>query len=324
MQLSVDWTKQAVTDVLPSVEYLFKLLERSFLELSTDVAQKGRTVLLGDVDGIEYRTDLAGSDFVYSTLSGDPVLTGGDVESYHMGRVEGGVFIPLAFVEGEKIFASNIFNAVQAENSGADIGALEDLFMNLGWKYNGTDLNDVFLKGTTSGDGVVLTMDGNDRVKLEGGDDNFFLGKGNDRAAGGSGDDTLLGGGGNDRLQGNAGNDVLNGGTGKDVLRGGGANDRMLGGSGDDTLLAGAGRDRLLGSKGDDVLTGNGGVDVFVFGDGSGNDQITDYDIGIDKAKISTAEALAFEVLTDGLLVSWGADSVLFMGLTSELDITFV
>ncbi len=324
MQLSVDWTKQAVIDVLPSVEYLFELLERSFLDLSTDVAQKGRTVLLGSVDAVEYQTILAGSDFVYSTLSGDPILTGGDVESYHMGRVEGGVFISLAFVEGKTLPASDIFNAVQAENSGADIGALEDLFMNIGWKYNGSDLNDVFLKGSTSSDGITLRLDGNDRVKLEGGDDNFFFGKGNDRGSGGSGNDTLLGGGGNDRLKGNAGDDLLNGGTGKDVLRGGGGNDRLLGGSGNDIVLAGAGRDRLLGGKGDDILTGNGGVDVFVFGDGSGNDQITDYSIGIDKAKINTAEVLGFEVVAEGLLVSWGADSVLFASITSELDITFV
>ncbi|MBV1864635.1 MAG: hypothetical protein KUG74_09375 [Rhodobacteraceae bacterium] len=323
MQLSVNWSEQAIIDVLPSVEYLFELLERSFTNMETTTSWKGKTVLEGTIDGITYRTVLKGSDLVYSDLSGKTVLTGGDVESYDMGRIEGGKFISLAFVEGEATLASDIFNAVQAEAT-TDTGALEDLFMNIGWQYNGTDLNDIFLRGTTSADGTAITLAGNDRVKLSGGDDNFFLGKGNDRAAGGDGADRIYGAGGRDRLQGNSGADYLNGGTGNDILKGGRDNDRLVGLAGDDVLFGGSGNDRLIGGTGNDVMSGDLGVDTFIFSGDSGADRIEDYEVGIDRVKINSTSEKTFEVVESGLLVSWDTSSVLIVGAASELDITFV
>jgi Ca2+-binding RTX toxin-like protein len=77
--------------------------------------------------------------------------------------------------------------------------------------------------------------------------------------------DTLTGLGGNDNLNGYGGDDRLDGGTG---------NDWLDGGTGNDTLDGGAGNDWLDGGDG---YNGNGGNDVYLFGRGSGQDQIYDY-----------------------------------------------
>src|SRR5688572_6746077 len=65
--------------------------------------------------------------------------------------------------------------------------------------------------------------------------DEIRLGDGNDQAFGHDGDDRLLGEAGNDYLSGDAGNDVLNGGAG---------DDRLDGAAGDDTYLFGRGSGR--------------------------------------------------------------------------------
>lgn len=70
-------------------------------------------------------------------------------------------------------------------------------------------------------------------------------------------------------LSGTDGLDILYGLGGDDVLNGGAGNDLLIGGDGDDTLNGGAG---------DDCLQGNAGNDTYVFGKGSGNDIIIDFD----------------------------------------------
>ncbi|MEF3131867.1 metal-binding protein [Rhizobium sp. 268] len=69
-----------------------------------------------------------------------------------------------------------------------------------------------------SGDNVITTGAGND--KLEGGDgaDTLNGGAGHDRILGSDGNDTLNGGDGNDMLWGAAGNDVIRGGAGNDFI----------------------------------------------------------------------------------------------------------
>lgn len=91
------------------------------------------------------------------------------------------------------------------------------------------------------------------------------------------------------------------GGSGADDLRGfDGVRDRIYAGSGNDTLrglggndkLVGeGGKDRLDGGTGNDVLTGDGTgkktyADVFVFGEDSGKDVITDFQVGKDMLEI--------------------------------------
>ncbi|MCL4678897.1 MAG: type I secretion C-terminal target domain-containing protein, partial [Alphaproteobacteria bacterium] len=79
-------------------------------------------------------------------------------------------------------------------------------------------VNNLTLKGTTSGE----TING-----LE--DNNTLIGLG--------GADTLYGNGGHDTLYGDAGNDTLNGGNGNDVLYGGDGQDSIYGNSGSDTFV---------------------------------------------------------------------------------------
>ncbi|MBY0345419.1 MAG: hypothetical protein K2P98_00955 [Neisseriaceae bacterium] len=83
------------------------------------------------------------------------------------------------------------------------------------------------------------------------------------------GADTLKGWYGKDVINGGAGNDTLNGDTGNDQLFGGAGNDTLEGGAGDDTYLFGKG-------SGNDVInnydtTGN---DRVVFGEGVSEDQL--------------------------------------------------
>ena len=74
-------------------------------------------------------------------------------------------------------------------------------------------------------------------------------------------------------------NDVLVGDSGDDQLSGGGGNDTLYGGIGNDVPDGGLGNDILTGGDGDDILTGGDGDDTFVFGAGSGDDTVTDFDL---------------------------------------------
>ncbi len=324
MPFSIEWSRQSINDVLPSIEYYAQLLQQSFTQLSISFGGKGKAIYNGSIDGIEYRTVLIGSDMVYSKLTGERVLSGGDVESIRMGRVEGGNFVPLVFSEGKTFQGSDIFVAARDEKNNTDTSAIEDLIINAGVRYNGTDLKDIFLKGAMNNDGSALNLSGQDRVDLQGGDDTFFLGRGNDFALGGSGDDSLTGGLGNDRLFGQSGRDKLIGNAGKDRLFGGGGNDKLFGGTGDDILKGGLGHDRLFGGRGNDLLSGAAGKDVFLFRDGTGDDQIDDYQIGLDRLKITTANEILVTDQAEGLLLSWGDGSVLVIGIHQEADITLI
>src|SRR3546814_2370952 len=118
------------------------------------------------------------------------------------------------------------------------------------------------------------------------------LGKGgNDNIDGNDGDDTLDGGSGNDDLDGNSGADLVYGGAGDDTIDGGSngdvlfgddGNDDLDGDSSGDILYGGAGNDTLDGGRGHDELTGGACADTFVFdhGSSSGDDVITDFDLG--------------------------------------------
>jgi Ca2+-binding RTX toxin-like protein len=324
MQFNVDWTDQAISDVLPGVDYLFELLEQSFTVLTTTVSNKGNAVLSGEIDGVEYRTVIQGSDLVYSSLSGPVKLSGGDVESIEMGRVEGGKFKALVVIEGGVVSGADIFIAAAADLAATNEAAIENLFGAIGFQYSGTDLTDTFARGTLSSDGARINLNGNDRVDLMGGDDSFFLGRGKDKAFGDQGNDSIFGAAGNDRLFGGTDNDLLSGGSGKDRLNGDSGNDRLLGGDANDILNGGAGKDRMIGGTGSDIMNGGLGADTFFFASNTGVDQINDYTAGEDRLKINWSGVIDTEATADGLLVSWGEDSVFLLGITSESDVTFL
>jgi Ca2+-binding RTX toxin-like protein len=148
----------------------------------------------------------------------------------------------------------------------------------------------VFDAATLSAMGLANEQ-GGDHLNLQGGQyDDWLTGAdgianaiyGNeedDTVIGGDQDDTLFGGSGNDNLDGRAGNDVLRGELGDDTLLGGwSGNNFLIGGDGQDGLWGGVGDDTLDGGAGDDALYGYTGNDTYIFGPGSGQDYLYDYD----------------------------------------------
>jgi trimeric autotransporter adhesin len=95
-----------------------------------------------------------------------------------------------------------------------------------------------------------------------------------------AGADIILGKGGNDSISGVGGDDFIDGGSGDDTLRGGDGNDLLIGRAGLDFLYGDAGADTLDGRSDSarDVMYGAAGSDTYLFGRGSGADEI--YDVG--------------------------------------------
>ena len=119
---------------------------------------------------------------------------------------------------------------------------------------------------------------------------------------------------------GNANANQLMGNKGDNGLSGMDGNDRLFGGQGFDTLTGGAG---------DDVLGGGSAADVFIFADGFGTDQITDFLLAdsdilrLDDAIWGGAAKTAAEVLTEFSSVV-GGNLVLNFGLGEVLTLTGV
>jgi Ca2+-binding RTX toxin-like protein len=117
---------------------------------------------------------------------------------------------------------------------------------------------------------------------------------------------------------GNGKDNALKGTMNGDVLVGRNGSDRLTGLLGDDILDGGAGNDKIDGGGGNDTLTGFTGKDTFVFAAGSGNDTITDFELGLDvitfAGKRLEARDLFFDSTetTDGVLLTFDSgDTVL-------------
>ena len=106
-----------------------------------------------------------------------------------------------------------------------------------------------------SGDDVITTGAGNDRILTGGNDDVIYAGDGDDYVDAGVHEDTLYGEGGNDVLLGGTGADVVYGGTGNDSIRGGRQNDQLFGGDGDDTIQGDQHDDLIDGGAGNDMVS---------------------------------------------------------------------
>lgn len=87
----------------------------------------------------------------------------------------------------------------------------------------------------------------------------------------------------------------------------------------------------ILGTEGDDILKGNdsdqifwggAGNDEFIFGPSSGNDQIYDFELGIDLVHIDSysREDLIVYQTNDGSVVEYGGDSLLLHNVFIEND----
>ena len=92
---------------------------------------------------------------------------------------------------------------------------------------------------------------------------------------------TVIGGGGSETLEGSSTRDKLYGEGGKDRIFGFGGNDKLNGGGGKDFLDGGEGNDTLTGDA-----TKGSSKDIFHFGENSGKDVITDFEVGKDMLEI--------------------------------------
>lgn len=165
---------------------------------------------------------------------------------------------------------------------------------------------------------AIFGGDGNDLIEGGRGFDDLNGGRGDDDLHGGSGHDVLNGGEDDDTLSGDAGNDTLNGGEGSDVLQGGRGGDLLYGDAGNDFLFGGMGSDELWGGEGDDTMSGEGGRDVFHIGSASGNDIITDFQVGKDLLALESDPTSAIQT-DNGLLLRFVDDSSLHLdGVTLE------
>jgi len=248
--------------------------------------------------------DITGSNFTYATVDGNLVATGGLLDAMELKAV-----IPLLgnidFIDYTNIDIdiASIAAAVQADITGTDDTAVEDVLLGLDWNMtlNNTDADAG--TGWYFGDGnVELNLQGDDVIRGLGGKDILYSGDGNDKVFGGKGSDTLIGGKGKDKLKGENGNDTLEGGKG---------NDKLFGGKGNDTMNGGNGKDKLYNGLGSDEFSGGNGNDTFIFGKTSelvstGDDNvITDFTVGSDTIDLSGIDANSSES---------GSQSFVFIG----------
>ena len=270
--------------------------------------------------------NLTGVGITAGLIGGVPQLTGGRIDA--MTVVQAGAL--QVTITSINILATDFQIAANKENSGVDVTAMETLLLAQNWTYFGQANADVLLRTSTSSDGVLLNLRGDDRFDLGGGNDNVFTGDGNDTGHGGTGNDKLFGGNDLDQLFGDAGRDSLDGGAGDDVLygganagagtellRGGSGKDKLFGQAGVDSLDGGSGNDTLNGGTGDDDLTGGTGRDVFVFLQGDGNDRVTLFDLATDRIDLAAGVTHFFSQGGPDAILHYGnaGDQVLLTGV---------
>ena len=105
---------------------------------------------------------------------------------------------------------------------------------------------------------------------------------------------------------------AINGDDTNNSLSGSYLNDLMFGSAGDDKLYGRGGDDILFGGDGLDKLYGGSGADVFVIDGGSDQDQIRDFELGLDKIDLSRwgmvyhPSDLTITSQTDGAIIGFG------------------
>ena len=105
--------------------------------------------------------------------------------------------------------------------------------------------------------------------------------------------------------------------AGSGVFVGTALDDRILGTALGDTLQGGAGADWLHDGAGADVLTGGAGADIFVFARDAAQDQISDFEDGIDRIDLSdwgriySRDALTITATATGAEILFGAERLI-------------
>jgi Ca2+-binding RTX toxin-like protein len=296
----------------------------------------------GDDDGDGYTNDQLDVSGLTSDGGTTPVTTD-DVVLKSTGHNGSGSAV-LVFPGGERITLGGI--SPHLVNDLAVLHAMGIPLGTKDGVVNGTNSNDSIVSGYIDSDGDAVDSNdnlagnnhdfidaraGNDTISAGAGNDTVFGGSGNDLVFGGTeddwlegdsgsdtlyagnGSDTISGGDGYDFLYGDAGDDVIFGGDGGDIIAGGARDDSLFGGDGNDELYGGGGydvdvggADTLVGGAGQDIMAGGAGDDVFVFADGSGKDQINDFDF-----RDANADGYANDQLdVSGLTAAGGTTSV--------------
>ena len=128
-----------------------------------------------------------------------------------------------------------------------------------------------------------------------------------------------------DSLTGNNVANELRGEGGNDWMWGNGGNDTVNGGSGDDAIAGGTGADVMIGGTGNDHIWGGSSGDTFMFATHWGDDWIWDFDPAsdmIDLSGVNGLDGLLFVDIEDtdnGALVTYGADSILLIGVAANM-----
>lgn len=158
--------------------------------------------------------------------------------------------------------------------------------------YGDLSVGDI-LVGNSGNDFLSGTDQESNNIYGGEGDDTIYGSSDNDSVYGEEGDDRLHasgyidGGDGNDGIYGSNNNDLIFGQTGNDTIVGFTGDDDIYGGEGDDLIDGGAGRDFLLGGD---------GADTFILRSGDGEDEIFDFQDGLDKFLL--ADDLTYDDLT--------------------------
>ena len=255
------------------------------------------TYTIEDADGnqatgtitVDVTADIVGS-------AGNDPLTGTDKSERFYGlqgddliEANGGDDIVFGFTGDDEIFGGAGNDLLDGEGGNDLINGGAGLDFLYGGGGNDT------LQGGDDTD-ALFGGDDDDELYGEGGGDSLDGGDGNDLLDGGEGVDWLYGQAGNDTLQGGDDTDALFGGDGDDTLDGGDGGDNLDGGAGNDTLNGGDGNDYLYGQEGDDILNGGAGLDalfggagadIFVMAAGNGEDQVFDFEDGVDRIDAS-------------------------------------
>ncbi|TPQ49118.1 hypothetical protein C2U72_20210, partial [Prosthecomicrobium hirschii] len=270
-------------------------------------------------------------------------MAGGDGDDHYVVDATGDVVTELA---GEGI------DSVESTVSYTLSANVETLSLEGTAAINGTGNElDNTLTGN-SGANVLTGLDGHDQLYGEDGNDTLDGGAGNDTLEGGLGVDSLSGGDGDDvYVVDNVGDVVSETGTGTDEVRssvdftlganvenltligvqaidgtGNGLDNTILGNTAANSLSGGGGNDTLSGGLGDDSLTGGTGDDTFVFIEGGGADQVSDFTVGEDMIDLS-AYGTDYASLTfvdqgaDTLVQMPNGDTVLLVGVADPNDL---
>ncbi|NIZ08001.1 calcium-binding protein [Pseudooceanicola sp. HF7] len=187
--------------------------------------------------------------------------------------------------------------------------------------YGGRGLDRIF---GGEGDDVAYGDEHRDGISGGAGNDLIYGGDDDDRLLGDEGNDTIHGDAHRDRIFGGADNDLIYGGDDNDWLIGNEGHDTINGDAGDDTIKGHSGFDVINGGAGNDSMTGDFNADTFIFTDGFGKDEITDFEATNDFERIDlsgVSSITSFADLQKNHMAQVGNDVLIWDGNGNEINL---